>query len=118
MRLQIVFHRGQQPGRFITRRLDHPAIEWREGWRHVCIPDMLIAGLRQLFQKNKVALRVHRDETQTAGERFVLGHGEVSWGHVLGLHRMVSLMQQQALAFGLDLKDMQLEDVEPERDLV
>ncbi len=39
-------------------------------------------------------------------------------GYVLGFHRIVSLMQQQALAFGVDLKDMQLEDVEPDRDLV
>jgi hypothetical protein len=44
----------------------------------------VIAGLSQLFHKNEVALRVHRDEAQAAGKRFVLGHGEVFAGHVLG----------------------------------
>jgi hypothetical protein len=38
-------------------------------------------------------------------------------GYVLGFHRIVSLMQQQALAFGIELKDLQLEGLEPDRDL-
>ena len=38
-------------------------------------------------------------------------------GYVLGFHRIVSLMQQQALAFGIELKDLQLEGIEPDRDL-
>ena len=38
-------------------------------------------------------------------------------GYILGLHRIVSLMQQQALAFGIELKDLQLEGIEPDRDL-
>jgi hypothetical protein len=38
-------------------------------------------------------------------------------GYVLGFHRVVSLMQQQALAFGIALKDLQLEGLEPDRDL-
>ena len=39
-------------------------------------------------------------------------------GYVLGFHRIVSLMQQQALAFGIELKDLQLDCIEPDRDLV
>jgi len=39
-------------------------------------------------------------------------------GYVLGFHRVVSLMQQQAQAFDIDLKDLQLEGFEPDRDLV
>jgi hypothetical protein len=39
-------------------------------------------------------------------------------GYVQGFHRVVSLMQQQAQAFGIDLKDLQLAGVEPDRDLV
>ena len=39
-------------------------------------------------------------------------------GYVLGFHRIVSLMQQHALAFGIELKDIQLEGIEPDRDLV
>ena len=38
-------------------------------------------------------------------------------GYILGFHRIVSLMQQQALAFGIALKDLQLEGLEPDRDL-
>lgn len=39
-------------------------------------------------------------------------------GYVLGFQRTVSLMQQQALAFGLDLKELKLDGIEPDRDLV
>ncbi|MGH8057088.1 MAG: hypothetical protein ACREOH_07595, partial [Candidatus Entotheonellia bacterium] len=39
-------------------------------------------------------------------------------GYVLGFHRIVSLMQQQALAFGIDLKTLRLDGIEPDRDLV
>jgi hypothetical protein len=39
-------------------------------------------------------------------------------GYVLGFHRIVSLMQQQALAFGIDLKELKLDGIEPDRDLV
>ena len=39
-------------------------------------------------------------------------------GCVLSFHRIVSLMQQQALAFGIDLKELKLDDIEPDRDLV
>jgi hypothetical protein len=39
-------------------------------------------------------------------------------GYVQGFHRVVSLMQQQAQAFGIDLKELQLEGIEPDRDLV
>ncbi len=39
-------------------------------------------------------------------------------GYVLSFHRIISLMQQQAQAFGIDLKDLQLDGIEPDRDLV
>lgn len=39
-------------------------------------------------------------------------------GYVLGFHRIVSLMQQQAIAFDIDLKEIQLDSIEPDRDLV
>src|SRR5499427_5352157 len=48
------------------------------------MPRGLITGLSQLFHNQEVALRVHRDEAQAAGKRFVLGHGEVFVGHVRG----------------------------------
>ena len=39
-------------------------------------------------------------------------------GYVLGFHRVASLMQQQALAFGIELEDVQLDNLAPDRDLV
>jgi hypothetical protein len=39
-------------------------------------------------------------------------------GYVLGFHRIVSLMQQEAVAFGIDLKALHLDGIEPDRDLV
>jgi hypothetical protein len=79
-----MFHIGQQPGRFITGRLDHPAIQLRQSRCHPCIPTDLIASLSQLFQKNEIALRVHRDKAKATGKCFVLGHREVFLGHAVG----------------------------------
>jgi hypothetical protein len=39
-------------------------------------------------------------------------------GYVLGFHRIVSLMQQQSLDYNIDLKEIQLDSIEPDRDLV
>jgi hypothetical protein len=39
-------------------------------------------------------------------------------GYVLSFHRIVSLMQQQALAFGTDLKGLKLDGIKPDRGLV
>jgi len=46
-------------------------------------------------------------------------HGQAFYdGYVLGFHRIVSLMQQQAIVFGIDCKELQLDGIEPDRDLV
>lgn len=39
-------------------------------------------------------------------------------GELLTWYRVVSLMQQQAQAFGIDLKDLRLDDIDPDSDLV
>ena len=64
--LQRVFHRGQQPGRFIARRLDHPAMELCQGRRQACIPCSVDRGPEQLCHNNTVVLRVHRDQAKAA----------------------------------------------------
>src|SRR5439155_632246 len=79
-----MFHIGQQPGRFIAGRLDHPAIELCPGRRHEVVPRGLITGLSELFHNNEVALGVHRYDAQAAGTRFVLGHREFLGGLTLG----------------------------------
>lgn len=39
-------------------------------------------------------------------------------GRLMALHEVVSLMQQQADAFGLRYGDLSLDDVDPDRDLL
>ena len=73
VRLQIVFHIGQQAVRFIAGRLDDSAIELGQGRCHPFVPADLIASLSRLFQDNKVAVGVHGDEAKAAGKRFRLG---------------------------------------------
>jgi len=84
MRLQRVCHRGQQPGRCLTRGLEHPAVARCQGRCHAGIPRRVIAGLSQLFHNNEGAVGVHRDEAKAAGKRFGLGHRAVFWGHAMG----------------------------------
>lgn len=43
--------------------------------------------------------------------------GNFDAGYLMGFHRVVSLLQQQALAFGLDESDVGLEGVDPDREL-
>jgi len=39
-------------------------------------------------------------------------------GQLLAFHRVISLMQQQATAFQIPLEDLQLKEIEPDKDLV
>ncbi len=39
-------------------------------------------------------------------------------GYMMGFHRVISLMQQQAEAFNIDLKDISLNDIDPYKDLL
>lgn len=62
----------------------------------------------------ELALRAkqeYEDQRSSADAQFLLGR--------LGaLHEIVSLMQQQAIAFSLALKDVSLEGIDPDRDLL
>lgn len=39
-------------------------------------------------------------------------------GYLAGFHRVVSLMQQQAVAFGIQLEDIGLEGIDSDTDLI
>ncbi len=39
-------------------------------------------------------------------------------GHLMAMHEVISLLQQEARAFGIDLKILGLDDIDPERDLL
>lgn len=61
----------------------------------------------------EIALRAKKEAlTASPGDRgFALGR-------LMAMHEVISLMQQQASAFGLDVKDIGLDGISPERDLV
>ena len=64
-----------------------------------------------LLKENALESRRNRD---TAGD----DDKPYSLGHLMAYHEVVSLMQQQALAFGIDLEDICLADLEPESELI
>ena len=39
-------------------------------------------------------------------------------GYLCGMHRIVSLMQQLTIGFDIDLKDLHMDDIDADRDLV
>ncbi len=39
-------------------------------------------------------------------------------GRLMAFHEVISLMQQQARAFGIPLKELGLDDIQPEEDLL
>lgn len=39
-------------------------------------------------------------------------------GELMAYHRVISLMQQQAESFGIPLKELRLDDINPDNDLV
>lgn len=39
-------------------------------------------------------------------------------GYMMGFHRVISLMQQQAEVFNIDFKDISLNDIDPYEDLL
>lgn len=43
---------------------------------------------------------------------------EYAIGRLMGYHEIVSLMQEQAAAFGIPLSDVGLNGIEPEEDLI
>jgi len=44
--------------------------------------------------------------------------GSFALGRLMAYHEVISLMQQQALVFGLSLESLSLHDIDPERDLL
>lgn len=70
--------------------------------------------LRDLGDLIKERAREAKREKDAASgtERF-----DYELGRLMALHEVVSLMQQQAEAFGIDLSAIALDDVSPEQDL-
>ena len=74
MRPEVVGHIREQARCFITGRLNHLAVEPRQGWRHQLMPRVLIPCGCRVLQHNVVALGVHPHQAQTARKRFIERH--------------------------------------------
>jgi hypothetical protein len=55
-----------------------------------------------------------REDRHTASANDV----EYAIGRLMAFHEVISLLQQQAIAFGIPREELGLDDIEPERDLV
>ena len=53
-----------------------------------------------------------RDSTANPAER------DCQSARLLAFNEVISIMQQQAIGLGIPLSDLQLEDIEPDRDLI
>jgi hypothetical protein len=57
-------------------------------------------------------------EAQAESQSAPADRREYTLGRLMAFHEVVSLMQQQAQAFGIALEALGLDDIEPERDLL
>jgi len=59
---------------------------------------------------------------QAKSERNVFRQGSADYdfqtGRLIGLNEVISILQQQAQAFGIEFKELQIEDINPDVDLV
>lgn len=70
-----------------------------------------VHDLGGLIKEKALEVRRRVNDVSGSGRSFELGR-------LSAYHDVVSLMQQQAVAFGLNLEDLSLDDIEPETDLV
>ena len=93
--------RRPQARRFVTGGGTDAAVERSPGGLHQRLPSGWITGLSQFFPQAEVAHRRRSHQAQTAGNRVVLGAGEVLEGHVCGQARGVGLVVGDAGGFTL-----------------
>jgi hypothetical protein len=68
-----------------------------------------LLDLGTLLKEHAVTTR--RESKADPSDSFALGR-------LMAYHEVISLMQQQARAFGLPLENLNLNDIDPERDLL
>ncbi|GLI28277.1 hypothetical protein ARHIZOSPH14_25190 [Agromyces rhizosphaerae] len=73
---------------------------------------LYLRDLGELLKESALSARDDRDETPVGADRAFAD------GRLMAYHEVVSLMQQQAVAFGIDIGGLSLEDIDPGRDLV
>lgn len=70
-----------------------------------------------LLATNELLLELAREAKRQADSTRGTAAGSFNEGYLMGFHRVVSLMQQQAPAFGLAVSEVGLEGVNPNQDL-
>jgi hypothetical protein len=73
---------------------------------------LYLRDLVQLVKEMALGARLDRDAAVGGLD------ADLKLGKLMAWHEIVSLMQQQARVFGIDLDDIALGDIDPERDLV
>jgi len=70
-----------------------------------------------LIATNELLLEFAREAKRQADATRGTEAGNFDVGYLMGFHRVISLLQQQAPAFGLEVRDVGLEGIDPDRDL-
>jgi hypothetical protein len=71
-----------------------------------------LRDLGDLVKRSALDARVKRDEAASGADQ------AFESGRLTAYYEVVSLMQQQAVAFGISLDQLGLGDIDPERDLL
>lgn len=69
-----------------------------------------LRDLGNLLKAQALAAKEERDAASVDERGYAVGR-------LMAYHEVVSLMQQHAMAFGMDLDALALDDISPERDL-
>jgi hypothetical protein len=72
---------------------------------------------RYLLATNELLLEFAREAKRQADATRGTEAGNFEAGYLMAFHRVISLLQQQAPAFGLEVSEVGLEGVDPNRDL-
>lgn len=70
-----------------------------------------------LLATNELLLEFAREAKRQADATRGTDEGNFDAGYLMGFHRVISLLQQQAPAFGLKESDVGLEGIDPNREL-
>ena len=70
-----------------------------------------------LIATNELLLEFAREAKRQADASRGTEAGNFDAGYPMGFHRVISLLQQQAPAFGLEVRDVGLEGIDPDREL-
>jgi len=72
---------------------------------------LFLRDLCNLLKDLAIRAKKEADAASSEDRSFALGR-------LMGLHEVISLVQQQSEVFGIDLKDIGLDDITPEKDLL